>query len=209
MASLVRASWLHFVVALILTSPVSSQPQPPSCRGWTQPDLYPVPFSVSRSELYVVDCTGATNDTKLAATTLQGVVNAETGKGATVYMLLASWDLFWLKTMQNRGLMPPTNATLTPGQFFATFANSFNSCVIPDTKLTHTINVATMIAASDGHSIVVGENVATTLCSTKRVTNLRGRWTKSVAAYRWALENLYVTGKLSQRVLAYYHPYAP
>ena len=177
------------------------------CPDWTQPDLYPPSFSVSQSELFVVDCIAATNSTKLAATTLQGVVNAETRRGARVYMLLAAWDLFWLNSMQSRGLMPSTNATLTPEQFFSSFSSSFSSCVIPDVRLTHTINVATMIAASDGASIVVEESMSNTLCATKRVTNLSRRWNTSVEAYRWAFENLYQTQNLSRDVLAYYHPY--
>ena len=198
-----RTASLVFVFT-ILTKLCRSQH---TCPDWTQPDLYPPPFPVSQSEVFVVDCMEATNGTKLAATTLQGVVNAETGRGARVYMLLASWDLFWLKTMQARGLMPPTNATLTPEEFFSTFSSSFRSCVIPDAKLAHTVNVATMIAASNGGSIVVEESMASSLCATKLVINLSQRWNASVEAYRWAFENLYETHKLSQNVLAYYHPY--
>ena len=181
--------------------PAKSDDDDSSCPTWTEPDLYPPPKTASASVLFVVDCTAANNATKLAATTLQGVVNADERTGARVYLLLAAdqasvgiagWDSFWLETFRTRGLVPSTITTLAPEQFFVRFADSYDAIVIIDSDhLFHTINVATMIAATEERSIVVHADMVTTLGKGKRATDLRGRWNSSVAMYTWALENLY------------------
>lgn len=149
----------------------------------------------------------ASNATKLAATTLQGVVNAAP-TGARVYLLQAGWDRFWLDTFRTRGLLPSNSTALTPEEFFVRFADAYDAVVIVDaTHLFHTINVATMIAATEERSIVLHPSMVTTLGKGKRTTDLRGRWGSSVEMYTWSLENLYVTGKLAQGTIAYYHPY--
>jgi hypothetical protein len=188
-----------------------------SCATWTEPDLYPPPHTASATEVYAVDCTAATNATKLAAATLQGVVNSDQASGARAYLLLAAdqpsvgiagWDRFWLQTFQKRGLMPTSRTTLTPEQFFGKFADAYDAVVVVDTEhLFHTINIATMIAASEERSIVLTPEQLPTLGKGKNVTDLRGRWKSSVAMYSWALQNLYLTGKLAQGTIAYYHPY--
>ena len=104
-----------------------------SCPTWTEPDLYPRPHSVSASSLIVVDCTSASNATKLAATTLQGVVNA-VPTGARVYLLQAGWDRFWLDTFRTRGLLPSNSTALTPEEFFVRFADAYDAVVIVDAR---------------------------------------------------------------------------
>ena len=188
-----------------------------SCATWTEPDLYPPPHTASATEVYAVDCTAATNATKLAAATLQGVVNSDQASGARAYLLLAAdqpsvgiagWDRFWLQTFRKRSLMPTSRTTLTPEQFFGKFADAYDAVVVVDTEhLFHTINIATMIAASEERSIVLTPEQLPTLGKGKNVTDLRGRWKSSVAMYSWALQKLYLTGKLAQGTIAYYHPY--
>ena len=202
------AKLFALAVAMADSSMLDSSATSP-CATWTQHDLFPPPAATaSASELYVVDCLGATNATKLAATTLQGVINSDSSGVASVYLLLAAWDLYWLETLQARGLMPPTSATLTPTEYFLKYEGSYAQCVVFDPALSHTMNVATMVAATDGHTIVVDPTMVATLGKGKKLVDLRGRWKSSVEGYRWALENLYETHKLTQDVLAYYHPYA-
>eukprot|EP00662_Eupelagonemidae_sp_cell21_P044348 gene44348-1591_t len=109
---------------------VGTEPAPPTaCPAFGEPSLYPAsPQAASRTRLTVVDCTAASNTTKLAATTLQGVVNAGAA-GAQVYLLLAAWDPFWLSTVQRRGLAPDHARVLTPPQFFAAYANAFDTVI--------------------------------------------------------------------------------
>ena len=184
----------------------------PPCPRFGGPDLYPAaPAAASAATLVFVDCATASNATKLAATTLQGVLNSgSSGRAASVYLLLASWDRFWLATLQKRGLLPQTAAggALTPrAQFFAANTAAFSGVVVTDGDFPATINVATMVAAAARDTIVVDPSMATSLGKGKNVTDLRGRWSSSVAAYRWAFETLYLTKALAPALFAYYHPY--
>ena len=56
--------------------------------------------SVTSGIVTVVDFQDAAIEEKLAATTLQGLVNRE---NSSLYLLLASWDSFWLKYMERDG----------------------------------------------------------------------------------------------------------
>eukprot|EP01052_Picozoa_sp_SAG31_P015808 SAG31_NODE_1026_length_10277_cov_105.479466_3_plen_403_part_00 len=178
------------------------------CPRLGEPDLYLAPpVSTASNSLVVVDCVTAGNATKLAATTLQGVLNSHGKSGANVYLLLASWDAFWLATLQQRRLLPPTGSVLTPAQFFATNAKAYTAVVVPDALVPATINVATMMAAADGRTIAADQSMVALLGEGKNVTDLRGRWNSSVAAYRWAFEELYMKKFLAPTLFAYYHPY--
>lgn len=138
------------------------------------------------SKLLVCDLTKAAPDWVFLTTTLQGIVNRE---HPSVYCLIVPTDQLWLEWDKRPGWVTETEA-VTPRDLLSRFGKSIKGMVITDPNLPATKNIATMIAGVED-AVVASPRLAKTL-SLPVVADLRGRWTKSVDAYRWAFANLWL-----------------
>ena len=118
------------------------------------PGLFPAGPPPARV-LDVVDVHGADDAAKLAAITLQGVVNR--GERAGVFLLLfdtkAYPTLFWLEQLERKGYIEGTRR-LAVEAYFDTYAGQAKGLVICDPALPASVNVATMIAGLESRVVV-------------------------------------------------------
>ncbi len=148
----------------------------------------------------VVDLRDAAPELRLAATTLQGVINA--GDEASLFLLLSQSDLFWRDRMLERGHLRGVR-TLTADEFFTSRAAAFDRVYVYDPALPATINIGTMLA-SLRRGIVTTAELAPRLAPGKPVEDLRGWWKCAAEAYEWAFAELWP--KMNPRVLACLYP---
>eukprot|EP00041_Stephanoeca_diplocostata_P015931 m.308928 g.308928 ORF g.308928 m.308928 type:complete len:279 (+) comp20196_c0_seq8:148-984(+) len=197
---------LTYVLVHVLVFPISSSIVDPS---WP-PILFPRSEFVANCTVYEVDLQSLDVDTKLAAATLQGAINA--AGHPEVYLLLAPWDTYWLNVFRASGkICPRVSYQAQPAaaaEYFAAYRNAYNTIVVYDPKLPDTINVATCIAAAIQYAIVVAPVNASELGMGKTVIDLRERWTTPVEAYEYMYETYFRTGRLNESLIAYLHPTA-
>jgi hypothetical protein len=148
--------------------------------------------------LFVCDMTREATDLRLAAITLQGIVNR---KRPQIYLLLLPTDKFWLQWMLKRGFIKRTEA-ISINMLFDKFREKIKGVIIYDPRLPATKNIATMLAGLKD-AIVVSPRLAKEL-NLPIVEDLRGRWKRSLEAYRWAFDNFW--GKMNHQVLACLYP---
>ena len=148
----------------------------------------------------VIDLRDASADTKLAATTLQGHVNAP--PHARVYLLLRDRDAFWLDALREKSYIQNTR-TLSVDAYFEKYASRCSAVVVYDPAHAVTINVATMIAGLE-HAFVIAPDSLEKHGEGHRVIDLRGRWDSAADAYAWAFDELWP--RMNHRILACYHP---
>jgi len=91
--------------------------------------LFPGGPPVCRN-LSVVDLSAASADVKLAATTLQGVINGRGAACSRVYLLLAAWDTYWNTTLVARGRLPANQTLLSADEYFVAFNGSFSDVYV-------------------------------------------------------------------------------
>lgn len=161
--------------------------------------LFP-PSSPPAAMVDVVDLHAATPELRLAAATLQGLVNA--GEEASVFLLLSETDAFWRDRLTERGHLRGVRA-LTPEALFASRAAAFDRVYVHDPALPATINIGTMLASLH-RGIVATAELAPLLAPGKPVEDLRGRWKSAAEAYEWAFAELWP--KMNPRVLACLYP---
>lgn len=137
---------------------------------------------------------------RVAATTLQGLVNA--GPEARAYLLLMPTDQFWLDLMKGKGQLKNIR-TLSPAAFFSDHAGLVDRVFVYDPELPATINLATMLAGLENGVAASPEDVET-LFPGKPIENLKGRWPDAASAYEWAFAELWP--RMRHDVLACYHP---
>lgn len=150
----------------------------------------------------VVDLRGETPSRRVAATTLQGLVNA--GPEASVYLLIRDTDAFWLDVMTKKGQIH-SKRTVTPDAFFAAHAPAAAKVFVYDPALPATMNIATMLAAVEQGMVAAPED-AETVAPGRPVEDLRGRWPDAPSAYEWAFAELWP--RMRPDVLACLHPSA-
>lgn len=168
---------------------------------WTEePRLLFPPASPPAAMVDVVDLRDAAPDLRLAATTLQGLVNA--GDEASVFLLLSQTDVFWRDRLMERGHLRGVRA-LMPAAFFESRPAAFDRVYVYDPALPATINIGTMLASLN-RGIVASADLAPILAPGKTVEDLRGRWKTAAEAYEWAFAELWP--KMNPRVLACLHP---
>lgn len=160
------------------------------------------PGSPPSSCLDVVDLRDARHELKLAAATLQGLINR--GAESRVYLLLAEWDVFWLRELEETGAISKTNS-LSPEAFFQKYRETYDSVIVYDPALPATMNIAVMMA-SLSEAVVLAPDHEAWFSAGKSTENLCGQWATNTAAYEWAFETLWP--KMNQRLLACYHPTA-
>jgi hypothetical protein len=157
------------------------------------------------STLDVVDLHDADNDTRLAATTLQGLVN----RGAEAKVYLIHFDPkhypvdFWLDEMKRKGYLAGTQ-TISAETYFGKYLDRAAGLVVYDPEVPGTINVATMIAAAESRMAIAPRDLEAFRDAAPDVMDLRGRWKTNADAYDWAFDALWA--KLRHDVLAVYHP---
>jgi len=150
----------------------------------------------------LVNVSGTSSDTKLAAITLQGQINS--GPQSKVFLYLATWDPFWLARLLETGRIEQINS-LSIQSYFQKYANSYQKVVVYDPDLLATVNIATMIASLENGIVIHPDDIAD-YGTGKTVHDLRGLWTSNVDAYQWAFDNLWT--QMNQYMLACYHPTA-
>lgn len=134
----------------------------------------------------VVDIRGESNDRKLLAATLQGVVNRTE---ARIYLLGARGDgsdEHWLADYQARGLITVT-ATIDLDAAVHRFRGEVAGYVEATASEPWTVNTATSAAGAEG-GVVATEATAALLDGEgiAKLADHRGRWPDAVAAYRGA-----------------------
>jgi hypothetical protein len=152
----------------------------------------------------VADIIHASPDLRLAAMTLQGIVNC--GKEAKLYCLAEEncQDLMWLELIKKQGYIDSYNI-LSIEEVFRKYSDLYRRVIVYDSNLASTINIATMIAAADGDAIVISEkDIERFSTKDKQTVSLKGKWRSNIEAYEWAYENLF--DKMNKKVMACYHP---
>lgn len=162
------------------------------------PPLFPR-SSPPADTLLVCDMTNAQSDLQLAVITLQGIVNRERPQ---IYLLLQPTDQLWLQWMLRRGFIKSEERISEPRELFNRFRDKIKGAIIFDPRLPASKNIATMLASLKD-AVVVSPRLAKEL-NLPIVEDLRGRWKKSIEAYRWAYENLW--DKMNHQVLACLYP---
>jgi hypothetical protein len=156
--------------------------------------------------LEVVSLHGVPEDTKLAAITLQGLVNG--GPESKVFMTTGDPEsegtLFWVKELENRAYIEGFEA-LDLDAYFAKYLPEAAGLVVYDPEVTGTVNVATMIAALERRVVVAPDDLDRFKELRPDVTDLRGRWKTNAEAYSWAFDTLFP--QMNHDVLAAYHPF--
>jgi hypothetical protein len=170
--------------------------------------LFPPGSPPAAGGIVAVDMSTCSEDLKLAATTLQGVVNG--GAHAEIWLALAAWDTFWLSQLELRGQVAAVQWLPDVATLFARYNASFDTAIVYDPALPASINVGQMLASVLGRAVVMSAETAETLAVGKRLVPLDQppyAWASSVAAYEWALAELYP--RMAPRLLAYVHPTTP
>ena len=182
--------WLYCRLSLFLLS------LPAFSAAAKEPRLLFPESSPPAAVVDVVDLRGAEPDLRLAAVTLQGLVNA--ADQASVLVVLSPSDLFWRDRLLARGHLHGA-ASLSKEAFFEKHAGAFDRVYVYDPALPATINVGTM-CASLHRGIVTSAALAPKVAHGKPVEDLCGRWTCAAEAYEWAFAELWP--KMNPNVLA-------
>jgi hypothetical protein len=149
--------------------------------------------------LYVLDTRPLMPDQRLAAYVLEGLVNREVPR---LYCVTQPYDELWLKHMRERGWVESTETVAGFDDLLARFGSVLKGMVITDPALPASKNVATMIASVED-ALVASPRLAEPL-KLPVVEDLRGRWTTSVDATRWAFDHLWP--RLNHFVIACSYP---
>ncbi len=161
----------------------------------------PPPASV----LDVVDLHDADLDTRLAAITLQGLVNR--GERAKVFLVLfgegTHGSRLWLEELQRKSYIEDTRK-ISESAYFETYLSHVNGLVVYDPALPATINIATMLGGVESRMVIAPGQLERFSPRMADVVDLRGRWNSNADAYEWAFKELWP--KLRHDVLASFHP---
>ncbi len=151
----------------------------------------------------LIEIVSLTNDDRLTATTLQGIVNA--GPKSRIYYHIAenTNDRFWLNYMQEKGYIKNVSE-ITLDQALEKYSSYFDSVIVYDPDLKASINIATMMCSLKNAIVVSPQNAVK--FKDKEIIDLAGRWQSNIEAYKWAWQNLWPD--MNQDVLCCYHPTA-
>ena len=160
------------------------------------PDVFPRSQPPAR-RLWVVDLRPLAPDWQLCLITLQGIVNRTQPE---IYCLLNQTDPQWLDNMRQRGWIESTQ-TISGPELVQRFRQRLKGVIVTDPALPASKHVATMLAGLDDCAVVSPRLAAELKLPVRE--DLRGRWTTSVAAYRWALG---LWPRMDHHVVACYWP---
>jgi GxGYxYP putative glycoside hydrolase C-terminal domain/GxGYxY sequence motif in domain of unknown function N-terminal/TAT (twin-arginine translocation) pathway signal sequence len=164
----------------------AQQAGPESGILWPQGQALPA-FAAPR-HLDVADLTQVQGDVQALVTTLQGVVNRTRPR---IYVLMAGdgSDQTWLDTI---GV--PHTAVSDPFALVARYREDVRGVIVYDPDQSDSVNVATTLAGLEG-AVVASPDLAAKLVAApyglKVLDDLRGRFTSTLDAYRWQLQNLW------------------
>lgn len=163
---------------------------PPAIRDrylTTRPRLGPVT---------VVDVSGESNDRKLLAATLQGIVNRSVARIYLVGARAAAEDQHWLDVYQSQGLIS-VRETIGLDAALHEFAGELGGYVLADAAEPWTINTATSVAGATGSVVATPATEAAVQAEgLTKVADHRGRWSDAATAYE-------ATAKAYRSKLAY------
>ncbi|MGQ9737488.1 MAG: GxGYxYP domain-containing protein [Armatimonadota bacterium] len=199
--SLFRAEGLQVSVGIPRVPPPQLSGKPDNLRYAPAPALEAI-FLKSQppaNTLLVLDIRGLSADWQLLLFSLQGIVNRQQPQ---IYYLFNSTDDHWLDWMLKRGFVKRTEKVETPDVLLQRFRSSVKGVVVYDPTLPATRNVATMLAGVQD-ALVASPRLARQL-HLPIIEDLRGRWKKSVDAYRWALDTLW--DKMNHHLVACSYP---
>jgi len=159
-------------------------------------------------KLCVVDASALPLDEKLALVSLQGVINARQPR---LYLVTDRTDAKsgsptveerWLDWMKARGDIAEIERMSDPWSLLKRWKDEIRGAVITDPDLPTSVNIATMICGLD-HAVMVSPELARRL-RLPVIADLRGRWHTNVAAYEWAIANLWP--RLNHNLLGIMYP---
>ena len=181
-----------------MVPPAVPSGQPNNLPLYTEPKSFPDIFPRSKApakELLVCDLRKQRTDVRNMIYGLQGLINRSQPR---LYCISVNEDELWLDHMRKRGWITSTQVVAKPLDLLTRFRDTYKGVIITDPALPASKNVATMLASvKDG--LVVTSRLAGEL-NLPVLDDLRGRWKTSVAAYRWAFDNLW--DKLNHHVIA-------
>jgi GxGYxYP putative glycoside hydrolase C-terminal domain/GxGYxY sequence motif in domain of unknown function N-terminal len=158
----------------------------PSTVLW--PPSHSLPIFGRAKQLDVIDLRKADGDLQTLLVTLQGVVNRSRPR-LYFYLQGDETDPLWLETLGT-----PHTATDDAWSLVAKYIGEAAGLVVYDPDVPDSVNVATIIAGIHG-GVVASPDLATTLAAApynvSTIDDLRGRFAGRVAAYQWALDNLW------------------
>ena len=176
----------QFILCSVLFLMIVSAARPTLAAGGLFPKMPPA------SNVYVVNCTKNSADSKTTAFALQGLINQSS---AEVYVLAGSFGMQELKFCGKPYEMLDTFQGDDAGlmNLFQKYQGQVKKMFVSDPAKDWTWNVALMLGAQqDG--IPVTESVKDELISkfgwNGEVVDLRDKWGNAIAAYDWALANL-------------------
>ena len=146
-------------------------------------------------KLIVADVSGLALDEKLAFTSLEGIIN---GRQPRLYLVTDQYgteggkltvDERWLEWLKTRGDIEGSERPTDPWSLLTKWPGEVKGAVITDPDLPATINIATMICGLEG-AVMLSPRLAKEH-KLPVVADLRGRWKTNVAAYQWAITNLW------------------
>jgi hypothetical protein len=117
---------------------------------------------------------------RLTLACLQGLVNRQQPR---IYLVYDRFDEMWLEWMRERGDVQEIKWVGTE-QLYEKFLPTVSKLVVTDPDLPGSINVATMLAATQGW-LPVTPRVLPLFEELPIAMDLRGRWEKDIDAYRW------------------------
>lgn len=156
--------------------------------------------------LDVADLTGRPADEQLLLTTLQGLINRDR---PSIYLLQPQNEgpTTWLTE-----LGVPYRQAAQPLDLLATYRHRVRGAIIHDPAIPATVNVATTLAGL--HDAVATSADLAQTTGLPVLIDLRGRFATDLAAYTWAIDNLWPATShrlligLDPRVAGYLRDYA-
>jgi len=133
-------------------------------------------------------------DQQLALVSLEGVIN---GRQPRLYLITDRPGMVakptpqerWLEWLRERGDVAEVERVADPWSLTARWPNEIRGMIITDPDLPASVNVATMMCGLEG-AIMASPTLAQRL-KLPVVADLRGRWKTNVAAYEWAIADLW------------------
>lgn len=165
------------------------------------PTLQPKSAPPAR-HLYVADVRRLDHDARRLLTSLQGLVNRRQPR---VYLIFKDEDAFWLEYMQKKGYTDAPIAVADPFSLLQTFRSAYKGVVLPDPKVSVSLNVAVNFAGADDLLLATPALASRFRLPVK--ADLRGRFGSNVEAMRFVRTTLlprlnpYLGAVLSPKIL--------
>lgn len=131
---------------------------------------------------------------------LQGLVNRAQPQ---LYLEHDPPDAHWLDWLRKRGDIAEVD-TIEPADVFKRYRDRVSGCIVTDPEVPGTVNVATLLGGLRNAVVVAPRLVERH--GLRVIEDLRGRWKRSIDAYRWAYRELLPSAQ--PLVLAHINPFS-